>query len=575
MKHSSFFQGWAAIAYFSMEVGITPSIPTYSGGLGVLAGDTIRAAADLGIPMAAVTLVHRKGYFRQTLDRIGNQSESPCPWEPEHLLEPLEPRVSIVLEGRRVWVRAWRRLVRGISGWEVPVFFLDTAVLENAPWDQGITDHLYGGDPHYRLCQEAVLGLGGVAVLRSLGYSDIQAYHMNEGHSALLALALLEEQEARGRTSLPREELIESVRKRCVFTTHTPVPAGHDQFPLGLVRRVLGPERAAVLEDTRCCLDGVVNMTYLALRFSRYINGVSHRHEEISQTMFPSYPINSITNGVHAPTWTSPSFGRLYDRHIPEWRYDNLYLRYAVSIPLEEIAEAHRQAKETLMQEVQRRSGCVLKPELLTLGFARRATEYKRADLLFSDLERLRTMARDAGALQIVYAGKAHPRDEGGKRQIRKIFEAAMQLAQQIPVVYLEDYDMELGLYLCSGVDLWLNTPQKPQEASGTSGMKAALNGVPSLSVLDGWWIEGHVEGVTGWSIGDPSANEDSLAEEIGSMYQKLEHTIIPMYYNRFQEYAKVMRSTIGLNGSFFNSQRMIYQYVKNAYPDDGPFNSH
>ncbi|MBI2486784.1 MAG: alpha-glucan family phosphorylase [Deltaproteobacteria bacterium] len=554
------------VAYFSMEIGLDSAMPTYSGGLGGLAGDTLRAAADLGISMVGVTLLHRKGYFRQHLDTSGNQSESPFNWTPEEFLEPLPLRVNVTIEGRQVWIRAWRYFVRGLSGHTVPVYFLDTFLKENNPWDQTLTDHLYGGDERYRLCQEIVLGLGGVAMLCALGYEKVRVYHKNEGHSALLALALLEEQtKGRGLQSATKEDR-EAVRRQCVFTTHTPVAAGHDQFPLDLVRRVLGEERTAALEAGQCCPKGVLNMTYLSLFFSYYINGVSLRHEEISQTMFSSYPINSITNGVHAFTWTAPSFCALYDHCIPEWRRDNLYLRYAIKIPLLEIKQAHAQAKQELLAEVERRTNRRLDQTAMTLGFARRATTYKRSDLLFSDSDRLRRIAHRVGPLQIIYAGKAHPRDEGGKALIRRIFEAAATLRDTVHVVYLEEYDMALAKYLCAGVDLWLNTPQKPREASGTSGMKAALNGVPSLSVLDGWWIEGHVEGVTGWSIGDSWEPESNPFEEVSSLYNKLEYVIVPMFYGRPKAFAEVMRSTIALNASFFNSQRMMSQYLKNAY---------
>jgi starch phosphorylase len=556
----------STVAYFSMEVGLEPAMPTYAGGLGVLAGDTLRAAADLGVPMVGVTLLHRKGYFRQHLDAQGNQSESPAVWYPEEFLEAMEPRISVTISGRSVQVRAWRYLVRGVSGHTVPVYFLDTALSENTPWDQALTDHLYHGGDDYRLCQEVVLGLGGVAMLRALGHERVQLFHMNEGHSALLALALLEEQ-IRGRDlSAVTKTDTEAVRQRCVFTTHTPVPAGHDQFPLDMVRRVLGEERTVALEVAGCCLDSTLNTTYVALVFSHYINGVSQRHHEISHSMFPRYPINSITNGVHAVTWTAPAFQDLYDRHIPEWRRDNLYLRYAISIPVDEIQQAHAEAKRELLAEVKRRTGLRLDPAVMTLGFARRAAAYKRPDLLFSDLDRLKRIAQQAGPLQVIYGGKSHPRDESGKAIIRHIFEAAAALEDTVPLVYLEEYDMALGKYLCAGVDLWLNSPQKPHEASGTSGMKAALNGVPSLSVLDGWWIEGHVEGVTGWSIGDDWEPESNPSKEIASLYDKLEYVILPMFYGRPTAFAEVMQSVIALNASFFNAQRMLLQYVENAY---------
>jgi starch phosphorylase len=307
-------------------------------------------------------------------------------------------------------------------------------------------------------------------------------------------------------------------------------------------------------------------MTFMALFLSRYVNGVSLRHEEVSHDMFPNYPISSVTNGVHALTWTSEPFQSLYDRHIPQWRHDNLYLRYAISIPLDEIQQAHAEAKQQLLAETKGRTGIQLNPGIMTIGFARRATAYKRADLLFSDLDRLRRIVRQVGPLQVIYAGKAHPRDEGGKALIRHIFEAAAALKDTVPVIYLEEYDMTLARYICAGVDLWLNTPQKPHEASGTSGMKAALNGVPCLSTLDGWWVEGHVEGVTGWSIGHSWEPETNPAGEIASLYDKLEYLIVPMFYRQPAVLSQIMRHAIALNGSYYNAQRMLFQYVENAY---------
>jgi starch phosphorylase len=307
-------------------------------------------------------------------------------------------------------------------------------------------------------------------------------------------------------------------------------------------------------------------MTELALSFSRYVNGVALRHGEVAQHMFPDYPINAITNGVHAVTWASSSTARLFDRHIPEWRQDNLYLRYAIDIPPEDIRKVHRDAKADLLAEVERRSGTRLSPDALTLGFARRATAYKRADLLFTDLQRLRRIVSQVGPLQVIYSGKAHPRDEGGKALIRHVFAAAKALGSTLPVVYLEEYDMALARLMCSGVDVWLNTPQRPMEASGTSGMKAAINGVPSLSILDGWWIEGHIEGVTGWAIGHGTESDSESGIEIESLYSKLEEIVAPLFYRDPDGYARVMQMVIAVNGSFFNTERMVDQYVTNAY---------
>ena len=552
-----------------MEIAVAPDLPTYAGGLGVLAGDMLRSAADLGIPMVGLTLLHRKGYFRQHLDERGRQAEGPEEWQPEATLEPIEANVQMNLNGQRVSIRAWRYSIQGITGHEVPVYFLDTDLPDNPSWERTLTNSLYGGDERYRLCQEAVLGIAGVRLLRALGHKEIVRFHMNEGHSALLALALLEEIVGRPNLASATNEEIEAVRHQCVFTTHTPVPAALDQFPLELARKVLGQDRVGMLDATHCCPFGNLNMTYLALRCSRYINGVAMHHGEISHGMFPNYPIHAITNGVHAATWVSAPFQELYDRHIPEWRQDNLYLRYAIGIELAEIQQAHARAKRNMIREIAEATGVQLSENVATLGFARRAAAYKRADLLFTDLARLRAIRQRVGPFQVVYAGKAHPRDEDGKAAIQRVFEAAATLRDVVPVVYVENYDMRWAQLLTSGVDLWLNTPHRPYEASGTSGMKASLNGVPSLSIRDGWWIEGHLEGVTGWAIGldqDPEQHEI----EVASMYDKLEHVVLPMFYERPASYAEVMRSAIALNGSFFNTQRMVSQYLANAYfPDE------
>lgn len=551
----------STIAYFSMEIGLDSSMPTYSGGLGVLAGDVLQAAADLKVHMAGVTLLHRKGYFRQRLDRSGNQHEVPAEWEAQNHLKALPHRASIILEGRTVQLGVWCYEIRGISGHSVPVYFLDTNLPENSEHDRGLTDYLYGGDHHHRLLQEILLGMGGVAILRAMGYQGIQTYHMNEGHCAFATLALLRERvNGSGIAGLTRAD-VEAVRRSCVFTTHTPVPAGHDEFPIDMVRHALGEENCALLAKTDASPNGTLNMSRLALAMSGYVNGVSKRHSEVSRGMFPGESIAAITNGIHAVTWASQSFSALFDRHMPGWQHDNNYLRNANEIPLEEIRKAHAESKAQLINRVEKMSGIRLGADVFTIGFARRAVAYKRANLLFSDLGRLRQIVDKVGPIQVIFAGKAHPRDEWGKSIIRKVFEAAEALKGTVSVVYLEDYNMALGKLLTSGVDLWLNNPQRPMEASGTSGMKAALNGVPTLSVLDGWWVEGHVENITGWSI---DGNGD--AEEAASMYDKLQDTILPTFYHDPEGYAQIRRSAIVLNGSYFNSHRMLLQYMGNAY---------
>ena len=550
------------VAYFSMEIAIDRRIPTYSGGLGMLAGDTLRSAADLGIPLVAFSLVHRKGYFQQHLNPTGDQTEEIQPWNPADFCTEEEVRIKVSIEGREVTVRAWRYDLSGRYGHIVPIYLLDTDLEVNSGWDQGLTDHLYGGDQNYRLQQEIVLGMGGARMARALGL-DVNVYHMNEGHAALLTLALLESEMGGGPMNSVSDADIQQVRNRCVFTTHTPVPAGHDRFSTEQAIRILGADRTARLEKLRVFEDGLLNMTLLALRFSRYANGVALQHGKVSRAMFPQFQIDSITNGVHAPTWISEPIQQILDSHIPSWRRDNLNLRNAIDLPEQEVLSAHRRAKEALLTEVATRTGLVLNPNVLTLGFARRAATYKRANLLFADPERLMKIATAAGGLQILYAGKAHPADEPGKALIHSVIETAHKLSSDIlRIVYLENYAWDLGALLTAGVDVWINTPRRPYEASGTSGMKAALNGVPSLSILDGWWIEGCIEGVTGWAIED-GAND---AEEATNLYNKLENSVVPLYRDSQQNWAKLMRTTLAFNGSYFNTNRMVKQYARNAY---------
>lgn len=555
----------ARVAYFSMEVALASDLPTYSGGLGVLAGDMLRAAADLRVPMVAVTLVHRLGYLDQELDDAGNQTERPAPWTPAAWTTELPERVSVQIEGRQVLVRAFRYDVAGASEHSVPVLLLDTDLPENLEADRRLTDVLYGGDSRYRLMQEVVLGIGGVRMLRALGCSSIERFHMNEGHAALLALELVDETaRATGRSNIVQAD-IERARKLCVFTTHTPVAAGHDQFPLELVEQVLGRPEIKHMSEI-FTFEGVLNMTFLALNLSHYVNGVAKRHREVSQQMFGKYPIDAITNGIHAATWATPAFKALFDRALPGWREDNLSLRYALKIPRRDVQAAHLEAKRRLFDRVRHDSGKNMSEDVFTIGFGRRATPYKRASLLLRDPARLSRIAREVGPIQIVYAGKAHPHDDAGKQVIRDVVGGLGSLDGNTMSVYLEDYDMDLAKLMVSGVDLWLNTPEPPLEASGTSGMKAAVNGVPSLSILDGWWLEGHVEGVTGWAIGSRDGRTLDGERDAEDLYEQLERVILPMFYQRPDDYVDVMRQTIGLTGSFFNTHRMLQQYLTRAY---------
>jgi len=553
------------IAYFTMEIALRTDIPTYSGGLGVLAGDTVRTAADLTLPLVAVSLVGHHGFFRQEIDADGRQRELPHPWEPARFCKPLRAKVTVPLAGRDVWVGGWLYILEAPRGGRQPVILLDTGFPENHPDDRIITDVLYGGDEAYRLKQEIVLGIGGVRMLRAIGF-EIQQYHMNEGHSALLTLQLLRDQAYRPEDVRPGEARydVPRVRALCNFTTHTPVEAGHDQFSWELVQSLLGDFIESELLRRYAGADRL-NMTRLALSLSDYVNGVAKRHAEVSRQMFPGYSVRAITNGVHPSTWTTPAFARLYDKHLPGWCHEpELLVRADCCIADAEIWNAHVEAKQALIERVKTATGVSLHPKVPILGFARRMTAYKRPDLLFTDLARLKAIAAQ-WPFQIVLAGKAHPRDETGKRMIAELHRRIRELAGAIPIAYIPNYDMEVALEMVAGVDVWLNTPLRPFEASGTSGMKAAFNGVPNLSVLDGWWIEGCIEGVTGWAIGQGSEAVNGL--DAAALYIKLEQVVLPLYYTADRaKWIAVMKGAIAKNASFFNSHRMMRRYVTEAY---------
>jgi starch phosphorylase len=549
------------IAYFSMEIGLEPEMPTYSGGLGVLAGDTLKSAADLKVPIVGVTLIYKRGYFRQEIDDTGTQHELPYQWNPRKFMKLRRQKIIVSIEGRPVKVQAWEYRVRGATGFNIPVFFLDTDMEGNSDYDRGLSYQLYGGDERYRLAQEAILGIGGVRILKELGYRHIMRYHMNEGHSSLLTLELLRQRDIID----PESHRVDDVRKMCVFTTHTPVPAGHDQFSYDLAREVL--EGFMPFSTVRAFGgDENLNLTCLALNLSHYVNGVAKEHQRTSREMFPGYQIDSITNGVHAWTWAGDSFRDLFSRFIPGCKNEPTSLRYAISLPGDDIWNAHVAAKKKLIDHVNGTTDARMDCDVLTIGFARRATAYKRADLVFTDTRRLKQIAHDAGRIQFIFAGKAHPQDSDGHKMIKKILATAKSLDGEIEVVYLENYDMKLARLLVSGVDVWLNTPRRPQEASGTSGMKAAVNGIPSLSVLDGWWIEGCIEGMTGWAIGASDKENVTDAECAESLYDKLEQVVIPTFYNDREKWIDIMQLCIAINGSFFNTHRMVQQYVMSAY---------
>ncbi|MGW8184274.1 MAG: alpha-glucan family phosphorylase [Burkholderiales bacterium] len=550
------------IAYFSMEIALTAGIPTYSGGLGVLAGDTLRSAADLQIPLIGITLVSRRGYFRQEIDAEGRQIEHPAPWDPARHAEALEAKVVVMISGRKVWVGGWLYIVKSHSGGVIPVILLDTDLPENDPSDREITHHLYGGDQAYRLKQEVVLGMGGLRMLQALDF-NVRSYHMNEGHAALLAVELMRRfrQHDRRRADEPNYN-VQGVRALCRFTTHTPVEAGHDQFEWDLVYNLINDFVDLEVLKEYAGRDRL-NMTRLALNLSGFVNGVARRHAETSRRMFPGYHVHSVTNGVHPRTWAAPGFIELYDRYVPGWNHETLLLNRADQISDEEIWAAHTAAKARLIQRVQQHCNVALDPDQPIIGYARRMTAYKRPDLVFSDIERLRTIARRF-PFQIVLAGKAHPRDEAGKQAIRNLHQQIRTLSTDIRGAFVPDYDMAVAGDLVAGTDIWLNTPLRPLEASGTSGMKAALSGVPQLSVLDGWWVEGCIEDVTGWAIGND--HEGANGEDAASLYDKLEGKVLPLWYGERAKWVALMKNVIAKNAAFFTSHRMLRRYAIEAY---------
>ncbi|MEO1009465.1 MAG: alpha-glucan family phosphorylase [Planctomycetota bacterium] len=592
------------VAYFTMEIGLSDALPTYSGGLGVLAGDTLRSAADLRVPMVAVTLLHRGGYFTQTLDADGTQHDAPIQWNPGDLLTELAPRTSITLGGDEVHVRAWMCRVRGRDGFEAPVLFLDTDLPENDAAHRGITNRLYGGGDELRLQQEAVLGIGGVRMLAAMGCDRLARYHMNEGHASLLVPELARRLAAEMDAEPTDDRVREAVRDLCVFTTHTPVPAGHDRFPMPLAETMLEPAIAALLApepeggtptapveatpaarrgaaamSTSAVADaaraGTLNMTLTGFELSGHINAVARRHGAVSRRMFGRADIKAITNGVHAGTWACPAMARVFDEHLPAWRDDNSELRAAVGIPADALLAAHAEAKRALVDRVNGETKAGFDADAFTIGFGRRATAYKRLTLLLSDVERLESIAGTHGTIQVVLAGKAHPKDEPGRELIAEVHRIARALAGPVRVVYLPGYDMELCGRMVAGSDIWLNTPRPPLEASGTSGMKAALNGVPNLSTLDGWWLEGCVEGVTGWAIGgddfaDPDATPPTPKRQderhAADLYSALDEAVLPAFAEPAARWAPIMAHSIALNGAHFTTQRMVREYAGGLY---------
>jgi starch phosphorylase len=604
------------VAYFCAEFGVHTSLPLYSGGLGILAGDHLKSASDLGLPLVAVGLLYRYGYFRQRLRNDG--------WQEEHYGEtfpndlpinliknddgtPL--RIEVLIRERNVLAQVWRADVGRVA-----LYLLDTNIPENAETDRWVTGHLYGGDRETRIVQEMLLGIGGVRLLRKLGVSP-HVFHLNEGHSAFLTLELA--REIVQTEQQPFNAATERVKQQCVFTTHTPVAAGNDEFDAALVARAFGPgylKELGLTEDEFLALGRVdpankserYGLTPLAIRMCRSTNGVSRKHGEVSralwQKLFPDVkleevPISYITNGVHAPTWISAPLRYLVEQHAgDDWdtkiRNQKVWAEAIARIPDEDLWNAHMRLKERLVAFIRRRSmqarilageradyvdaaSTMFDPEALTIGFARRVAGYKRWNLLLTDQQRLlQLINNEERPVQFVFAGKAHPQDEGSKLVLQQLAQWKYDPAVRQRAVFLEDYDQEIARQLVQSVDVWLNVPRRPQEASGTSGEKVAINGGLNLSILDGWWLEGY-DGANGFAIGNGNdgtevAKIDALDAE--SLYRTLELEVVPLYYHRDADgisraWIAMMKRAIQTLAPQYNSDRMVEEYARKIYP--------
>jgi len=550
-----------SIAYISMEIAVDSSIPTYSGGLGVLSGDTVRSAADLEIPMAAVCLCYSSGYFYQLFNENGEQKEKEVEWNFFYEFERVEKPITIKIENKDVLVSAWLYKIIGQSGHVLPIYLLTTDLEGNEEWMKKMTGSLYDSTSRWnRIVQEMILGIGGVRLLSSLGYNNIETYHLNEGHGSFATVELY--------NMLSGD--INKVKDKVVFTTHTPVPAGHDRFDSDLIKKVFDkrmPDEIKKRADDK----GQFNMTYLGMNLSRYRNGVAKKHGEISKEMFPQYEIDSITNGIHLPFWVSKPIRKIFTRKWPNWRANPRVLQNAIELDDLDLFDAHIENKFNLISYQKGHSWNLLDEELITIGFARRFATYKRAILIFHDIDRLGKICQSK--VQFIFAGKAHPKDQMGKDYIKKIHESAEYLYDNfgVKVVMMENYNMDLSHMLVSGVDVWLNTPERYREASGTSGMKAALNGVLNFSVQDGWWLEGfRMNPMAGWAIGpndakldDPGVSND-WDIDANTIYEILENEIIPTYMNH-DEWLFRSKNAISL-AAYFNTHRMIEEYAEKAY---------
>ncbi len=595
------------VAYFSAEFGLHQSLPIYSGGLGVLAGDHCKEASDIGLPLVAVGFLYEMGYFRQCLTADGWQEAVYPRFNPEEaaIREVRDEAGKSVFIPVEVGDRAVHLQIWHAQAGRTPFYLMDADNDMNAPWDRELTARLYGGDQEMRIQQEIVLGIGGMRTLRALGVAPA-VFHLNEGHSAFLVLERARELVEAGQSF---DEARKAVRTTTLFTTHTPVPAGHDVFPFHLIEKYFYTywSRLELSREQFLALgshgDGF-NMTVLALNMSGQCNGVSKLHGEVARRMFQSVwpdraveevPISHVTNGIHVPAWIGGAMNQIYRKYLsPDWieRHDDPALwERILDVPDDELWDAHLHLKRKLTSLIRERArrrrierrlnaeqvlsaGTFLDPDALIIGFARRFATYKRATLIFHDAERLKRLLHDRyRPVQFIFAGKAHPADEGGKRLIQHIYNAAQDPAMGGRIAFVEDYDMQVARYLVQGVDVWLNTPRRPREASGTSGQKAAVNGIPSLSVLDGWWVEGY-NGANGWTIGVEEQHDDPVAQDAAdadALYRLLEDEVVSLFYKRDADdvprgWVQVMKEAIRTSVPVFCTRRMVKEYAERFY---------
>lgn len=542
------------VAYVSMEIALENDIKTYAGGLGVLAGDLLRSAAELKFPMIGISLFNPKGYLKQKMNFFGQQVTRPETDFNYKKLKKLNITSEILIGKEKVKIGVWQYCIKSKSGFDVLIYFVDTNIEGNSKEARNICGRLYGADRIQRLKQEIVLGRGGVRIIQALGYNNISKIHLNEGHGSLAGLELLVKSKQKNFRSKLKE-----VKNICVFTTHTSIPNSQEVFPISDFLKYQRDFPQEMLGEKEITKENHINFTGLGFYFSSYVNAVSKKHQEVVRMLYPEFKVQSNTNGVNSIFWTADEFKKLYDKYIPNWRKDNSKLIRVNKINLKEIDVAHRKVKQKLIDYVYAQNQVKLKENIFTIGYARRVTSYKRPTLLLSSLETLLKINNEVGKIQIIYSGKAYPSDIEGQKMLKLILSSAKKLKGKISLVFLENYDLDKAKLLVSGVDLWLNTPLPFNEASGTSGMKAAHNGVPQLSTLDGWWLEGYKEAKTGWAILEEINNENNL-------YKILGEKIIPLYYNNKEEWLNIMQSTISLNASYFNSQRTLKQYIKEAY---------